>query len=344
MGVAMASEKRRLQRARETIRRRRSKTGGTAKTQRGRLYAIAESIDHAIETHPVARLCGLCFAIFGGLILIGTGIQIMWDYEQRQEDRTQRVEEAISRAWETVLRPVVGNTGKGAALSYLIAHGQRIGGLDLSCKNMSRYRSDDKCQLPVYISNFDVNINADIDDDAARSRRVYFDNINFDNVIIEKSKIYGVVFRDIFSSKLEIRSSRISSSFQGKEGSDRLYVQDTFASESSFSGFRGIDFVNSIITGSRFYGFRDIRLLDVYAAADNPPALTIDTWRKKKHALYDVVYCDPTKSEMLPADLVGARGAEAMLAAGCNWTEEKARTMYHDAWKDILPSGDLGSN
>jgi hypothetical protein len=73
----------------------------------------------------------------------------------RREEREARRLERVSTSWETLLRPVGGNTGKGAALNTLLHENQSIQGADLSCNAIGGWR-DGVCVNPAILT--DVNL------------------------------------------------------------------------------------------------------------------------------------------------------------------------------------------
>ena len=56
------------------------------------------------------------------------------EFADREAERENARLDRIERAWNRVLRPAGGNTGKGEAVSYLINQGVSLEGLDLSCE------------------------------------------------------------------------------------------------------------------------------------------------------------------------------------------------------------------
>lgn len=98
----------------------------------------------------------------GAWLFVVTIAGFVLEYRSYNEDRaTRRAEDdarrlaAISQAWETLLRPVGGNTGKGAALTLLLQQGQSIAGADLSCEGVGTWR-DGTCLNPAIFSDLDL--------------------------------------------------------------------------------------------------------------------------------------------------------------------------------------------
>ncbi|MDA8586831.1 hypothetical protein N9L47_11285 [Rhodobacteraceae bacterium] len=75
----------------------------------------------------------------------------------RQREREAQNLSRMSQAWDTLLRPVGGNTGKGNALNLLVSQDAGLSSLDLSCEAIGDFR-DGVCLNPHILEGVDLTM------------------------------------------------------------------------------------------------------------------------------------------------------------------------------------------
>lgn len=110
-------------------------------------------------THsPIVQLLAAFAALLGFGVVLVTAYQIGVDLEDRKSERAQRVDDAIERAWDRLLRPAAGNTGKGEAMTYLLERGISLNGVDLSCRSIGNWdRERNECARRVQIEGVRID-------------------------------------------------------------------------------------------------------------------------------------------------------------------------------------------
>jgi uncharacterized protein YjbI with pentapeptide repeats len=101
-------------------------------------YHVFDKVLLAFENGPVYRalvIFGLAATIFG----------VWWQVNEWRETKSIWHQEALARSWQVLAMPIAGNGGKSNALNYLVAAGESLAGLDLSCSTMSQHRKDGDC-------------------------------------------------------------------------------------------------------------------------------------------------------------------------------------------------------
>ncbi|MBB4215197.1 hypothetical protein FHT79_002366 [Rhizobium sp. BK212] len=96
--------------------------------------SLARPLRIALIESDAARVIAGFAAAIGFVVIVATAWQIWIDLNDRREER-------VDRAWNRLLRPVGGNTGKDAALNYLFAQGEALQELDISCKVIGAWNS-----------------------------------------------------------------------------------------------------------------------------------------------------------------------------------------------------------
>lgn len=114
--------------------------------------------------------------------------------EDRQEERAARRLDRISQAWETLLRPVGGNTGKGSALNILLQDGQSLQGADLTCRSIGEWR-DDECTRPAILADVELSWS-----EAETGGRVSI----YDRFVLDRTDFSGNVFYDLRANYLNL--------------------------------------------------------------------------------------------------------------------------------------------
>lgn len=111
--------------------------------------AIAWLTRRFIHSEHAKLLAGIAgFIAFAGVVF--TVYQILIDLRDRADERVIRRDEAIARAWDRLLAPGVGNTGKGEALSMLVRERVGLDGVDLSCEALGNWdHQTATCRKPI---------------------------------------------------------------------------------------------------------------------------------------------------------------------------------------------------
>lgn len=328
-------------------------------SSRGNIFRFAAWLDEEVETNPVVRLLGLAFAVFGGLVLVGTGFQIIWDYEARQEDR-------IFRAYETLSSTASGNRGQGAAATYLLAQGHSLEGLDLSCRTSGELTEILKRTLNDEL--YGCGYLPIIDGIVSENTDLY--NWNLSGTIISNLRISGAwldgVFKGTEFNRIKLSDSGIYGDLNGAtifdskfERSRIRYWGDPDAIDpfmyiyySDISGLR-------IDTGHRRYF---IVTQDNYAWADRPPSILearlhqpcyegeeLRCWTTRgvpMQALTGVQYCDPLARtdmggpvENLVEGLTSEMRTDKVNPNCRSMTASEARKRFPLAWRHIMNDG-----
>lgn len=97
----------------------------------------------AFERTFAFQFIALCLGVLTLVVTGATLLSLMEEFEARKRDR-------IDRAWDRILQPATGNTGKGAAITYLIEQGADLAGLDVSCKKMGGYEDGECVNPPIF--------------------------------------------------------------------------------------------------------------------------------------------------------------------------------------------------
>ncbi|MCM2396207.1 hypothetical protein NBH19_08960 [Rhizobium sp. S95] len=98
------------------------------------------------------------------LVVIAAGAftvyQLWVDLDDRRAERVSRREERVERAWNRLITPAGGNTGKGAALNLLLEERQDLVAVDFSCRTIGVWNeTEKKCLNPPIFT--DIKVPAD---------------------------------------------------------------------------------------------------------------------------------------------------------------------------------------
>ncbi|QOF72618.1 hypothetical protein IG197_05975 [Aminobacter sp. SR38] len=309
----MVSQKKRPARATATV---------TQRPWRRKVYDGAVSVDRFIETNPFIRLLGLAGALFGFVVLVLTGLQIREDFASRQEER-------VARAWETIYRPIPGNTGKGPAINAIHRTGATLQGLDLSCKQMKGwFEGRTYCEIPPIIADLDL---API----GSTEMLPLCGWNLSGTTITNSTIRAALISgDMTSTKI------IDSTFEAVE----------FQSNLAGASFDNVDLTNSTIeltcnlagmsgnlSGLKINDFescasdQNLPSTTIWAWANNPPSLRkLDDLEFKP--IPGFVYCDSAKPK-------NDRTRNSEWGQVCHRiSEQEARKRYPREWQHAMGS------
>lgn len=152
----------------------------------------------AIEHSKIVQLAGMVAAVVTVISVILTMEQVQEDLADRKEERESRRAERIERAWTRLLTRAGGNIGKGEALNTLIAEGQNLSGLDLSCEAIGGWDdSAKKCNKPPIFTRIYSTGHA-------------LDEVNFSGTVIEYSIIRSAALKQDSLSNAVIRFTDLS--------------------------------------------------------------------------------------------------------------------------------------
>lgn len=162
----------------------------------------------------VAEIFAILAAFFTLGIAVFTAYQINVDLNDRIEERAERNEGRIVRAYETLVRKIGGDTGKGSALSLLIRSEVPLGDLDLSCREIGKW-SDGACKSRVHFVRL---VAIPRDDNGKRiGRGLYWREFpNLTDSRITRSdfrgfQIRGTKFQNVRFESTDFRSAQIHS-------------------------------------------------------------------------------------------------------------------------------------
>lgn len=292
----------------------------TQRSWRRKIYDGAAAVDRFIETNPFIRLFGLAGALFGFVVLILTALQVREDVASRQE------EERVARAWDTLYRPALGNTGKGQAINTLFRSGATLDAVDISCGTMQgRSAEMSYCDMPPVISDLDLTPDN-------RGGEMFtlmgwkLNGATIANSVIKSATITGVkmneatVMDSTFDS-VELAGELRNASFLNVEFTNSQIRIDcrTEALTGNISG--------SILTNERGCVPADLNAASqIWAWANNPPAFIRGQSTVVK-PFTNFWYCDPRKPKPTTArnDKWGD-SCERM-------TEDQARKAFPAEWQ-----------
>lgn len=176
-------------------------------------------------------------ATFG--VAVFTAVQINTDLSDRQEERAERREARVNMAYETLLRRVAGDTGKGAALNLLLASGIDIGGLDMSCEAVGKWEDNNCVDAPVF-----SNIRVPDQPDMKRLGQTF---PRFTGASIVEFDLHGILMSGISFAGATIRGSDLRSSALSMKD---VVVERSDLSHASFSPWPGSIYTLSNISGA----------------------------------------------------------------------------------------------
>lgn len=256
------------------------------------LARLAE-IDRKISTIiTVGQASGIVRAvtILAGAVSVGVVVYTGW---QIWNDLTDRQEERVMRAWETVARPIPGNIGKGLAINTILASGATIEALNLSCKQMGGIITQGQygCEIAPVISDISI-----VGPDPERPVRVNVWNISgaafvggeFKNAWINMVDMKGATFWQTRFEGVDLNGNADEASFE-----DVSIVNSEINITTNASSFRGelsgttiSDYDNGLANAAWY----------AWAYADNPPRLekTIEGMSAfESPKIAGLVYCHP---------------------------------------------------
>jgi hypothetical protein len=229
---------------------------------------------------PFFRLLEIAGAVVGFAVLIGTAWQIWLDYAGRAQDRTEQ-------AWTRLLTQAAGNTGKGAALTYLIDSGADVDGVDISCAAVGNYdAAAGKCRKPAILTDVEI-----------RTKDTMVSDLSLADEVINGMKLSGgflvkTDFTGATISNLRVSNSAIGGSFAGA----RVYFCNFRGAFVDMKGPLGPGAINFCELSGTKFGIADEDFVagfdnSSWAWADSPPAMSEDTSDGiKLHPLSDAAY------------------------------------------------------
>lgn len=137
------------------------------------------------------------FIEFTGVVgILFTAWQFVLYLDDRREERSERHEARLERAWNTLQRKVGGETGKGKALTEILRQGASHSALDVGCDTVGTIDAGSKCIDPPIFSGLDarngVGRIAVLQADNAHFRDSDFKNIpviSGEDIVIEASYV-----------------------------------------------------------------------------------------------------------------------------------------------------------
>ncbi|MCJ8057227.1 hypothetical protein GB928_028340 [Shinella curvata] len=103
-----------------------------------------------LKRSAIVHLIKTAGQIVAFAIVLYTGYQISLDLDDRKQERVDRQDERELRAWTRLRDPVGNDTGKGAALSVLLAANIDTRAADLSCAAVGRTEGPKCTSQPVF--------------------------------------------------------------------------------------------------------------------------------------------------------------------------------------------------
>ncbi|WP_144223443.1 hypothetical protein [Mesorhizobium amorphae] len=281
---------------------------------------------NAVEKSGIVRIAAAILAVAGIGILVGTGWQILSDYADRSAER-------VARAWDTVSRPVLGNTGKGGAINTILSSGASIEGLNISCATMGGKPAADTgfCGIAPIISGVEV-------DGPDPDRPVHITGWN-----LAGSKLFDSSFKHTFISGINLNGAEVGAvTFEDSHldgiGDNAIFTDANFVNSEIALAGKGIEFEGQIsgtyISLSAPEGMMNVVSWRAWAYADNPPILETNddaTTPYKPVRLGIMVYCDPKTRRNQ-----GEEVAEWVLRCA-QMTEDQARQAFPEQWKKFDP-------
>jgi hypothetical protein len=109
------------------------------KTRFRRFDAQAKAAARVLAASGTAEWLAIIAGAVALVTAVFTAYQILVDLDDRREERLERNDVRIDRAYDALTRRVGGDSGKGAALSLLIRNSVQLGDIDLSCKAIATW-------------------------------------------------------------------------------------------------------------------------------------------------------------------------------------------------------------
>jgi len=235
-----------------------------------------------------------------------TAYQIRQDLADAREERAIRLDNAIDRRWDRLLRPASGNIGKGEALSFLFQQGVSFNGVDLSCQAIGTYSfSDGICRRsPIFT---DLNL---VEDEPMGATPRYIRNVS-----LRDAEIHNAQFRNVMVWGLDVGGASISGAtfsnavIQGRfAGASMVDVVAVSSIVEAPNGEKPASFTGNI-SGSSISFLREFAsTTGIWAWADHPPVhrnkqtfslfnLTGEEEAEPDEVLANIELCDPPIDE-----------------------------------------------
>jgi len=304
--------------------------------------------NHTASGVPVIGVWGW----FERIVLVATLLSIaigLWafriDYDDRVQDRVVRKEtlveieaaqktrreDAIARAWTLLTTPATGNSGKVAAMEFLVAEKVPLVGIDLSCDRMGGGWDAEKftCQRPTYLRGAKI---AGAVLDGANLSGVDLSGSDLRGVSMVRANLDGAVLNDLdmTSAKLprssmvrtEVRKTKLDGVDLTGANAERAIITEATADEAILTGaslhraiFRDVsakeadiflaDFSEATLLGADFS----------FVKLGDPPGSTSSPWvSDSQHWLYPKVGFGWVSFE--GANLCGVRFSNSTLMFG----------------------------
>lgn len=215
----------------------------------------AKAFNHFFINSENATLLAAISAVIAFIVVLFTAYQIVVDLDDRAEERLVRKDEGVSRSWDRLLGPAVGNTGKGDALTYLFKSEAVLDGIDLSCESLGNWDGDTKtCSKRVIFAGISL-------DAASRPKTMAFvPHGSISEVIDTKGQAYDVDLRHA-----DIRDMTLRDFVFDRLNASQSKIRGLVLENSTISG----DFTNTSITECTLRSSR------IYSRGTTPPELSM---------------------------------------------------------------------
>ncbi|UDF30061.1 UNVERIFIED_ORG: hypothetical protein LHK14_01695 [Roseateles sp. XES5] len=304
----------------------------------------AAALIRFVEANPVFHALKILGGTVGFIVVLATAIQIWIDIDDRRDERAERREDAIERAWNRLLRPAVGNTGKGQAISLLVREGVPLDGVDLSCAAIGRW-AEGACVQPVVFAGMEMHSDRHAPMTFERNVPNLATGVDFSHAIIQGASIRNFTLTGTFTAAV-IRDarfirSRLQLDLAGAEIRRSAFALSSVHLDGTPPALYGVD-VSGALAPWIFDLDKDA-LQRLVAWADMPPAAAQETsLQKREEVLEAIMLCDPEWTEG------GSRSAyedrtslvdryHPLLGWRCgDMTLAAARTAYPAAYRAVL--------
>ncbi|MCM2399819.1 hypothetical protein NBH20_01510 [Rhizobium sp. S153] len=208
---------------------------------------VINPFDRWLTTSPIPRIAAV---VVGTL----TVFQLWIDLDAKREERTERVETQIERAWERLYRRQSGDTGKGYALNLLLKSDTPPNDIFLGCKTIGEpLPNGEYCEHNPIISGVDFPPNFNrLTLEAVQGFRDYGTHTNINPLI------YQINFQGISIKYSKFNNHNIGNNFM--MGSYIEFSQITNSNINSDASINNSDVRNSVIGAMEFGYIADSNL------------------------------------------------------------------------------------
>ncbi|MCF6102447.1 MULTISPECIES: hypothetical protein [Mesorhizobium] len=224
--------------------------------------------DFCVHSEQAKILAAVSGAI-AFVVVIATAYQIWTDLRDRATEREIRRDESIARAWDRLLRPAVGNTGKGEALTLLHKQGSRLVGIDLSCQTYGSWDNESaKCRKRPIIAGVTFALHEGRSDymNVAAMTDADLKHTELQGWKIDKMA-FSADFRNVVATDFTVVFGQLSGNFEGATISYSSILGSTLVIRPG--EHPKMNKVN--ISGTRYGYLADTPFEEIFYWADWPP-------------------------------------------------------------------------